>query len=168
AALSFGGGAGSAALVLEVLVGRHGTVQRVGDPVLGLAIGCPVALCHSCVGILDGLVHVGQGLIQPLLGSAVLGRGLLGRRFFGGLLLGRLLLACSLDSALTGLGIGRAGDTIGVRDLGVTGLRAGVTAEDQVESLVQGGGETDLVTEGDQHHLQQRVLGAASDRKSVV
>src|SRR5690625_2273115 len=71
AALSFGGGAGSAALVLEVLVGRHGTVQRVGDPVLGLAIGCPVALCHSCVGILDGLVHVGQGLIQPLLGSAV-------------------------------------------------------------------------------------------------
>src|SRR5690625_3971014 len=74
AARSFGGGAGSAALVLEVLVGRHGTVQRVGDPVLGLAIGCPVALCHSCVGILDGLVHVGQGLIQPLLGSAVLGR----------------------------------------------------------------------------------------------
>src|SRR5690625_4916813 len=112
AARSFGGGAGSAALVLEVLVGRHGTVQRVGDPVLGLAIGCPVALCHSCVGILDGLVHVGQGLIQPLLGSAVLGRGLLGRRFLGGLLLGRLLLAFSLDSALTGLVIVTSSDTI--------------------------------------------------------
>src|SRR5699024_3860157 len=115
AALSFGGGAGSDALVLEVFVGRHGTVRRVGDPVMGLAIGCPSVPGPSCVGNLDGLVHLGQGLIQPLLGSAVLGRGLLGRRFFGGLLLGRLLLAFSLDSALTGLGIGRAGDTIGVR-----------------------------------------------------
>src|SRR5699024_1570255 len=42
------------------------------------------------------------------------------------------------------------------------GARAGVAAEDEVERLVEGRGEADPVAEGDQHHLQQRVLGATA------
>src|SRR5699024_1239386 len=63
---------------------------------------------------------------------------------------------------LTAAGGGTAGLTFpAVLSAGVSGLGTGVAAEHLVERLVEGRGEADVLSEGHEHVLQQRVGGLA-------
>src|SRR5699024_1444597 len=88
----------------ELLVRLDRPVERVGEPLLGVAVGGPVTVLHRLLGIGDGGIHVRQRLIEALLGGAVRSGRSLALRVVGRSVLALVALLALVDAAFTGLG----------------------------------------------------------------
>src|SRR5699024_2345101 len=65
------GGLGRDAVPAELLVRLDGPVESVGEPLLSVTVGGPVAVLHRLLGVGDRGIHVRQRLVETLLGGAV-------------------------------------------------------------------------------------------------